>query len=381
MMERDFMGLSSKESVLVVKEEINDDGCRDSSSGFTRAAGSHWLFSNKVSALPHLMSFKAAQEDKTKKMVPESLSSGFMPVSTACEAQKYFNHDRQGGTHFSLAAYPMQNDVHSVHRPYDVKMISVSNQGISVPVGNSYLRNHFASMGQNFAAATTKQQLLGGIPVAAPYSVLPSSGSIIGTTEPWNNVKTSGSPSQLTIFYAGTVNVYNDISPDKVQAMMHLAQNGASIPSNGAHLAQAASAKLAVEDGVPVNQPINTPPPALSSPLSVSSHTGAQSASGSTSTDELMAAKTTGLPTTPVSKVEPPKIGNAVGSVAATAMIHSAIPQARKASLARFLGKRKERVINSAPYNLGQKSPECSIPESNGVNFSISKEKSNDVRC
>lgn len=33
MMERDFMGLSSKESVLVVKEEINDDGCRDSSSG------------------------------------------------------------------------------------------------------------------------------------------------------------------------------------------------------------------------------------------------------------------------------------------------------------------------------------------------------------
>lgn len=79
----------------------------------------------------------------------------------------------------------MQNDVHSVHRPYDVKMISVSNQGISVPVGNSYLRNHFASMGQNFAATTTKQQLLGGIPVAAPYSVLPSSGSIIGTTEPW----------------------------------------------------------------------------------------------------------------------------------------------------------------------------------------------------
>lgn len=108
--------------------------------------------------------------------------------------------------------------------------------------------------------------------------------------------------------------------------MMHLAQNGSSIPSNGAHLAQAPSAKLAVEDGVLVNQPINTPPRALSSPLSISSHTGAQSASGSTSTDELMAAKTTGLPTTPVSKVEPPKIGNAVGSVAATSMIHSGMP-------------------------------------------------------
>lgn len=33
-----------------------------------------------------------------------------------------------------------------------------------------------------------------------------------------NNVKTSGTP-QLTIFYAGTVNVYNDISPDKVPSL------------------------------------------------------------------------------------------------------------------------------------------------------------------
>ncbi|KAM5566858.1 hypothetical protein ABKV19_015131 [Rosa sericea] len=268
----------------------------------------------------------------------------------------------------------MQHDVQSVHRPYDVKMISVSNQGISVPMGNPYLKNHFASMGQNFAVTTTKQQLFGGIPVTTPYSVPPSSGSIVGTTEPWNNVKTSGSPSQMTIFYAGSVNVYHDISPEKAQAMMILAQNGCSIPSNGAHSkATAPRAKLAAEDGVPVNQTINTPPSAFPSPLSVSSHTGTQSVSGSTSTDELMAAKTTGLPTTPVSKVEPPKTANAVKSVAATSMIHSAIPQARKASLARFLGKRKERVINSAPYNLSKKSAEGSNPESNGMNSSASK--------
>ncbi|KAM5566857.1 protein TIFY 6B-like [Rosa sericea] len=386
MMERDFMGLSSKESVVVIKEENNDDACRDS-GGLTRGAGSNWPFSNKVSAIPHhLMSFKPAQEGKTQKMVPESfLSSGFMPVSTSdafdpcqkrptCDARKYFNHDRQGGTHFTLTACPMQHDVQSVHRPYDVKMISVSNQGISVPMGNPYLKNHFASMGQNFAVTTTKQQLFGGIPVTTPYSVPPSSGSIVGTTEPWNNVKTSGSPSQMTIFYAGSVNVYHDISPEKAQAMMILAQNGCSIPSNGAHSkATAPRAKLAAEDGVPVNQTINTPPSAFPSPLSVSSHTGTQSVSGSTSTDELMAAKTTGLPTTPVSKVEPPKTANAVKSVAATSMIHSAIPQARKASLARFLGKRKERVINSAPYNLSKKSAEGSNPESNGMNSSASK--------
>ncbi|CAB4265215.1 unnamed protein product [Prunus armeniaca] len=370
-MERDFLGLNSKESVLVVKEEISNDGCKD--SGYASGAGgAHWPFLNKVSALPHLMSFKAAQDDKTKKMVSESfLSSGFMPISTAdafdhcqkqapCEIQNYFNHDRQDGTHFSLTAYPMQHDVHSVHRPHDAKMISVTNQGFSVPVSNPFFKNHFATTGQNFAATTIKQQLQ-GIPVTAPYSILP----VAGSTEPRNNSKNSGSPSQLTIFYAGTVNVYDDISPEKVQAMMLLAGNGSSISSNAAQpKTQAPSAKFPVEDGVPVNQPTNTPPSGLSSPLSVSSHTGVQSVSGSTNTDELMAPRTTGHPTSPVSKMEPPKIVNAVGSVAATSLIPSAVPQARKASLARFLEKRKERVMISAPYNLSKK-----CPDSNGVNF------------
>lgn len=70
--------------------------------------------------------------------------------------------------------------------------------------------------------------------------------------------------------------------------------------------------KLAAGDGVPSTQPANTPPGSgLSSPISVSSHTGAQSGSGSTSTDEFLAAKTTGVPTTPVSNVEPPKVVSA----------------------------------------------------------------------
>nr|QIZ03056.1 JASMONATE ZIM-domain protein 4-1 [Fragaria x ananassa] len=381
MMERDFMGLGSKEPVALLKEENHDDGGRD--SGLTRSAGAHWPFSNKISAIPQV-SFRGAQEDKTKKMVPDSfLSSRFMPISTSdafdpsqkrptFDAQKYINHDRQGGTHFSLTAYPMQHDMQSVYRPYDMKMFSVSNQGITVPMGNPYLKNHFASMGQNFAVTTTKQQFFGGMPVTTQYSVPPSPGSIVGTTEPRINVNTSGSPSQMTIFYDGSVNVYNDISPEKAQAMMVLAQNGSSVPSNGAHSkAEAPRAKFPAEDCVPLNQTINTPPSAFPSQLSVSSHTGTQSVSGSTSTDELMAAKTTGVPTAPVSKVEPPR--TAVKSVAPMTMNHSAIPQARKASLARFLGKRKERVINAAPYNLSKKSPEGGKPESNGMNSSTSR--------
>lgn len=102
---------------------------------------------------------------------------------------------------------------------------------------------------------------------------------------------------------------------------MLLAGNGLPVASNKAQpKVQAPNLKLTAGEGVPVSQPINTMPGSgLSSPLSVSSHTGAQSGSGSTSTEEFLAAKTTGIPTTPVSKVEPPKVVN--GN--ATAMLPS----------------------------------------------------------
>ncbi|XP_030959639.1 protein TIFY 6B-like isoform X4 [Quercus lobata] len=313
-MERDFLGLSSKEPLAVVKEEINNDACQDS--------GAQWQFLNKVSAISHLMSFKVSQEDKNQKIASDShMSSGFMSISTA--------------------------DAFDASQKRSMAEI------------------------QNLAGVNVKQQLLGGIPATAPHSVIPTAANITGITEPWNGVKASGSPAQLTIFYGGTVHVYDDITPEKAQAIMLLAGNG-SIASNAAHpkaQVQAPSSKLAAADGVTVNQPINTHPcSGLSSPLSVSSHTGAQSGSGSTGNDESMAAKTTGAPTTPVSKAVPLQITKMVVPFSSVAPV----PQARKASLARFLEKRKERVMNLGPYNLNKKSPECTAQESNGANFCAS---------
>ena len=79
-----------------------------------------------------------------------------------------------------MTTYPMQHDVLPMHFSHDVKMHPAANQPISVS-----FKTHFAGAGQNFAGTTMKQQLLGRIPVMAPHSVLPSLGSIAGTTEPW----------------------------------------------------------------------------------------------------------------------------------------------------------------------------------------------------
>ncbi|CAH1417036.1 unnamed protein product [Lactuca virosa] len=109
------------------------------------------------------------------------------------------------------------------------------------------------------------------------------------------------SPVQLTIFYKGTVNVYDDMSPEKAQAIMLLAGNG-----------------------VHVSQPMTTAP---SSPVSINPSTGTSSRAAMDATKAMSSLRR---------------------------VMQSAVPQMRGASLARFLEKRKERVMASAPYNLGK---------------------------
>ncbi|ESW25263.1 hypothetical protein PHAVU_003G021000 [Phaseolus vulgaris] len=320
-MERDFLGLNSKEPLVVVKEKMNNDsGCKD--TGFTKGGMVKWPFMNKVSVHPHLMFLNTPQ--------------------------KSLNHDGQGGIHFSLAPYPALHDVVYMNRPHDVKMLSVPKQTIPVSMGHPSLKNHFTTVGQNMNASGMKQPLLRAIPVTAPHSVLPIVGADAdaapGMTKTCNRVKPSASVPKLTIFYAGTVNVFDDISPQKAQAIMLMARNDLSAASNVVvPNVEAPRLTLAGGDGVHVSK---TMP--LSSPLSLSSHIGAQSLSGSSSSDEFLAAKTSGGTPLSVNTVETPKVVNT------TTMLPSAVPQARKASLARFLEKRKERVLSAAPYNLNK---------------------------
>ncbi|XP_010317740.1 jasmonate ZIM-domain protein 3 isoform X1 [Solanum lycopersicum] len=326
-MERDFMGLNIKDSLLVVKDEPVES---------SKDSGFRWPMSSKV-GVPHFMSLNSAQDENTFKAL--SATDG---VDAGLK--------RQPGE--------LQN-VHAMHLPYDVKMLPFN-------MNNPSYKTHFGGIGQ-------MKQVLGGIPVTAPHSMLPSRGSVAGTTEPWFNSKGSAAPAQLTIFYGGMVNVFEDISPEKAQAIMFLAGHGCAPPNvvQPRFQLQASASKPAAADGVCVNQTPNMlPASGLSSPMSVSSHPIGQSDGSSGNKDDMKMSKTANISVTPHVKLDTSKIVTSLGPVGATTIMTAAVPQARKASLARFLEKRKERVMNLAPYGLSKKSPECSTPESNGVGFS-----------
>lgn len=262
------MGLNSKDSVVVVKEEAAE-GCKE--SGFSLSSAVHWPLS-------------------------DGRQSG--------EIQKSFGVSRQGGTHFSMAPYPMQQNA------------------VPISMSNPFFRAQF-----------------GGAPLKQHAVIPPNASFLAGTTEPWYSSKSSSAPAQLTIFYGGMVNVYDDISPEKAQAIMFLAGNGASVTTP----------QTRVQPQVATPSPINVQACSISSPMSVSSHPIGQSSGGPTNN------KDEGVKTVaPATKVDTPRVINSLEQV-----MQSAVPQARKASLARFLEKRKERVMASAPYSINKSASDC----------------------
>lgn len=381
------MGLKTAKVKTEVPEEATD------SAPLRGGSTMQWSFSNKASANSQFFSFEGAgtgaKDDKPKTGFEALASTGLVTITTteavdssqkpySSVMQKNVVLDKQGGTHYTVTTYPSNPfDALSVHRPHEARGIPLTTQTkqtVSVTMTAPVHQSFISPAGHNLIGSTSPQPL----PAPSSIPVVNSVSPLVGTTELRSTSKTSGAPAQLTIFYAGSVCVYDDISPEKAQAIMLLAGNAPpvaspAIPSVAAVSAvpavpisqvQAPMVRPSIVESFAVSQS-NNAKPCISSPISITCHTPGRSVT----LNDVTAMRTIGTLATR-SKGEPSKSASSLGSAPAPLVASAAVPQFRKASLARFLEKRKERTLSASPY-ANRPSEECGSPASGGRSISV----------
>ncbi|KAL8041790.1 hypothetical protein ABFX02_09G006700 [Erythranthe guttata] len=313
-MERDFMGLA-------VKQETSDETI---DAVPVRSLAMQWSFSNKgSSAVPQLLSFQGGQEDNSNK-----LKTGFDSLTST-----------------GLVTVTTRESFESEHKSYTTTQKNVVHQKQG-GIGYTMTTNQ-KSPTHSYVSTSGHNNLIGSVraPMKNPVAAIPSTSPVVGTTDLRNSSKISGAPTQLTIFFNGSVCVFDNISPEKAQAIMLLAGNGTpttptAIPSPTP--LQTKVTRSSILDGHVLNQTYGKTPQHCS-PVPLTSITVSHSA----------AAKPlpAGVPVFSSNIVGPSKAANSLGPVSGTFLSQDTVPQFRRKSLARFLEKRKERVISaSSPY-------------------------------
>lgn len=194
---------------------------------------------------------------------------------------------------------------------------------------------------QPIPVASAPRPVGGQVPMSAPFFSSFVAGGVPARTQ--TRMLSSDScdkeiSAQLTIFYAGNVNVYDAISLAKAQEIMLLAASGSPLPVNVSNKPTGQFAPAGMSHAVGLQ---SSPDQQERLQLNLLTGQADQFAADQVSQSSPPASKQqteSSLPSTPSSFPE----GQPV--------VPRALPQARKASLARFLERRKERVQSKSPY-------------------------------
>lgn len=336
-MERDIKGTLPKSSSITVKQEP-DDGLTNSEA--MKGSSLQWSFSKGSTTASQFLSFKSTQEQEgSHKLYPPGFS------------QRNMSLDKQGGNQYPIVGHRWKPD--DLFSTSEAKVFPVAGQVThTVPATIS------SSILPSYLTPNVVSSAVGGTSAMSTFSAPHPNCPVVGSTDLKSSPSISSGPCQLTIFYNGSVCVYDNISPEKAQAIMLLAGNGDSTNSSAPATAVPSLPKV---QSPMLRLPANdTSIPDLSKGFSssISLPTPLSSLSAVASSCAANINPITPLVTpNHVKCSETPKSGAPVGPDAVK-IIPTAVPQARKASLARFLEKRKERVTAAAPYAVSKNTPE-----------------------
>ncbi|TVU05791.1 hypothetical protein EJB05_48974 [Eragrostis curvula] len=384
-MERDFLCAMGRKGDVGKEESRAEPDC---SGGGPPAM--QWQFPAKSGAAPAFMSFRTAREESSKEfsisgfrppastdafdsikkhtsspVTPPQRQFGFdTPVATQQYGHRAQGLDHGASAHHLLGGSRMVQPLSARHPvPFNQANPSILRTQSFNNASNGLFKNQHFAMSNGFGGSTV---------------------GAYGARNP-----RSQNSTQMTIFYNGTVNVFDNVSVEKAQELMLLASK-ASISSPPSVVRKpdspisapavvrkpdspisapaivrkpdssisSASAKVNMPEILPARQIVTQKPePSVahlattSSPISIVPQSVALPRSASNCTTDSTGPKTAVQPpvTVPISQASSSQ-PMPLATTCAAAVMTRAVPQARKASLARFLERRKERVTSVEPY-------------------------------
>ncbi|KAG8087255.1 hypothetical protein GUJ93_ZPchr0010g10346 [Zizania palustris] len=382
---------------------------------YVRGAWAQWQFPAKAGAAPAFMSFRSAVREDSKEAGFERFSlSGFRPPlplplpphvaagdafdgAAMKQATPVVAHQRQFGFDGPVSWQQHAAAAHGHHHEQGLDSYGVAAahhlQGGSRTVHPSASSPRHPvpfSQPNPMLRVQSLPDVAGGSPFknqffTASNAVAGSTVGVYGGPRDLQNPKLT----QMTIFYDGLVNVFDNVPVEKAQELMLLAST-ASIPNPPCAARKldslvSTTAKMILPEVLPARQIVIQNPDTsgprvsgVSAPVTVVSQAVTLPKSSSSSNSDTSRPKSAGLPlSVPPLSQAPPSQPMPLATMNTTVITPRAVPQARKASLARFLEKRKERVSNVVPYPSSKSPLESS--DTMGSASTPSKSSCNDI--